>query len=80
MLILNRFQISLAAMAVIASTSFALAIDLTREQQLGQTNLNNSQQYTAYPGARTRLCPLVKWKDNRSVASVVACELDHKPL
>jgi len=70
----------MAAVIVIASTSFVFAVDLAHEQQLEQADQNKSQRYTAYPGVRTRLCPFVKWKDDRTVASVVACGLDQKPF
>jgi len=80
MLIPSKFKLSVPAVIVIASTSSVFAIDLAHEQQLEQAGQNKSQRYTAYPGVRTRFCPLVKWKDNRTVASVVACGLDQQPF
>jgi hypothetical protein len=80
MLISNKVKFAVTAAAIVASTSSAFAIDPARERQLGQTDLNTSQQYTAYHDVRTRLCPLVKWKEDRTVASVLACELNQKPL
>jgi hypothetical protein len=80
MFISDGFKFAVAAAAVIASTSSVFAIDAVLEQQMGQAGLNNSRPRTAQPGVRTGRCPLVKWNEDRTVATVVPCGLAQKPL
>ena len=57
MLTSNRFKFAVLAAVVIASTSSAFAIDLRREQQLREADLNNLQPYTARFDARAEFRP-----------------------